>query len=337
MTRVTIKVTPRGPMEEKVKISLSDHLTKLQAIKKTFSKVFTDDESKFRLLTTVKICMIPMITLFIMIGLILVILRLDLLFFEAHGLSNIGSLADTFYDYVLKNVVDALPYMGLFFVILIFIAVYIANLFLRPFRLISDYCEKAIKDGSAIYDPDFFTDLKLLTRFSEYFFNYMESGVREGAIKKTVVPTKYTKIHSPVFEKDFFIQFSFLIVLTSIVVGVSLNLAAVEIHDGLISLAHEILKPTTMVKHFLEQQAQLLQEILLFVTGLHVILYLALAIHLYAKISGPAFGIFATMRSYIKGNYSSRVHLIGNYFLRPHCRVINKYLDYLQKNYVVKD
>ena len=151
--------------------------------------------------------------------------------------------------------------------------------------MISEYCEKAIKDSSASYDPDFFTDLKLLTRFSEYFFNYMENGLREGAIKKTIVPAKYTKIHAPVFEKDFFIQFSFLVVLTSIVVGVSLNLAAVEIHDGLISLAHEVLKPSAMVKHFLEQQARLMQEILLFVTGLHVILYIFLAIHLYAKIS----------------------------------------------------
>ncbi|TNF04844.1 MAG: hypothetical protein EP326_00985 [Deltaproteobacteria bacterium] len=324
-------------MEEKVKVTLSDHLTKLQSIKKAITQVFNDDESRFRLLTTIKICSIPLITILIMIGLLLVILRLDLLFFEAHGLTNIDSLAETFYDYILKNVLETLPYMGLFFVVLIFIGVYIANLFLRPFRLISEYCEKAIKDGSASYDPDFFTDLKLLTRFSEYFFNYMENGVKEGVIKKTTVPTKYTKIHSPVFEKDFFIQFSFLIVLTSIVVGVSLNLAAVEIHDGLISLAHEILKPTTVVKHFLEQQTRLLQDVLLFVTTLHVFLYLFLAIHLYGKISAPAFGIFATMRSFIKGNHSSRVHLIGNYFLRPHCRVINKYLDYLQKNYVVND
>ncbi len=324
-------------MEDKAKITLSDHLTKLQSLKKTLSQVYNDDESRFRLLTTIKICLIPLITILIMFGLLLVILRLDLLFFEAHGLSNIDSLAETFYDYILQNVLQTLPFMGLFFVILIFIGVYIANLFLRPFRLISDYCEKAIKDGTASYDPDFFTDLKLLTRFSEYFFNYMENGVKEGSIRKTTVPTKYTKIHSPVFEKDFFIQFSFLIVLTSIVVGVSLNLAAVEIHEGLISLAHEILKPTSVVKHFLEEQARLLQDVLLFVTSLHVILYLALAIHLYAKISAPAFGIFATMRSFIKGNYSSRVHLIGNYFLRPHCRVINKYLDYLQKNYVVKD
>ena len=116
-----------------------------------------------------------------------------------------------------------------------------------------------------------------------------------------------------------------------------MNLAAVEIHDGLISLAHEILKPTTVVKHFLEQQTRLLQDVLLFVTTLHVFLYLFLAIHFYGKISAPAFGIFATMRSFIKGNHSSRIHLIGNYFLRPHCRVINKYLDYLQKNYVVND
>ncbi|MCO4792724.1 MAG: hypothetical protein KC493_03370 [Bacteriovoracaceae bacterium] len=324
-------------MEEKYKAILSGNWAKFSQLKKKLLSTLSDEESRFRLMTTIKICSIPLITFLIMMGYLFVVLRMDLLFFEAHGIDNVSYFKETFYDYVLKNVLDSLPYLGLFFISLIFIGVYIANLFLRPFRLISEYCQRAIEGPNASYDPDFFTDLKILTRFSEYFFNYMENGVREGVVKPTVVPAKYTRIHTPVFEKDFFIQFSFLIVLTSIVVGVGLNLAAVEIHEGLISLAHEILQPSTIVKHYLEQQALLLQEVLVFVTTLHIILYIFLAIHLYGKISAPAFGIFATMRSFIKGNYSSRIHLIGHYYLRPHCRAINKYLDHLVKNYAMKD
>ena len=51
-------------MEEKGEKALSDHLAKFQKIKKAITKVFTDDESRFRLFTTIKICLIPLITLF---------------------------------------------------------------------------------------------------------------------------------------------------------------------------------------------------------------------------------------------------------------------------------
>ena len=59
--------------------------------------------------------------------------------------------------------------------------------------------------------------------------------------------------------------------------------------------------------------------------------YSGLTIHLYQKVSGAAFGFFSTMRSFAKGNYNTRVHLIGYTHIRQHGRALNKYLDFIQK------
>ena len=156
-------------------------------------------------------------------------------------------------------------------------------------------------------------------------------------ITSYIIPEKYGRIHTPVFERDFFIQFSFLIILTSIIMAVFLNNAAVGIHDGIISLAEQTLDMTNSVRYYLEKQTLIIDDILLWANCIHIFLYLGLSFHLYGKIAAPAFGIFSTMRTFIKGRHEQRVHLIGYYYLRPYCRALNKYLDFLEKKYKVKD
>ena len=304
---------------------------------KVLKDLYFDEETRFRFSTTLKITAIPIMTFSIMSGLIYVILRIDLLFFDAHNITSIAEFKETYYQFVITKTLDKLYYAGGMVVVLIFVGIYISNLFLRPFKLIQNYCEDFITGNKPSYDPEFFTDLKLLTRFSEYFFNYMENTQKNKKLEPAIIPSKYGQIHAPVFERDFFVQFSFLIILTSIVMAVVLNNTAVGIHDGIIDLANKTLLTTTSVQYFLENQTKLLDQMLIVVTTLHVILYLLLSFHLYAKISHPAFGIFATMRAFVKGKYKQRVHLIGYYYLRPSCRSLNKYLDYLEKNFEVKD
>jgi hypothetical protein len=55
--------------------------------------------------------------------------------------------------------------------------------------------------------------------------------------------------------------------------------------------------------------------------------------HLYGKVSGAAFGIFSTMRSFMKGDHFSRVHLVGYAHIRDNTRKLNKYLDFAQNNF----
>ena len=320
--------------DKRMLLKFKNRLTKF---KKMLESVYYNDEARFRLSTTLKITLIPLITICVTWSFIFIILRMDLLFFDAHNMTDIALFEETYYQFVINTTLDQWHLLGTMFIILVFVGIYLSNLFLRPFRLIRKYCEDFVENKETAYDPDFFTDLKLLTSFSEYFFNYMENAKKLGRIDSITIPDKYSRIHSPVFERDFFVQFSFLIVLTSIILSVFLNNAAVSIHDGIINLAVQTLHPTALIKYFLEKQTHIIDDVLLWVNLVHVLLYLLLALHLYGKVSVPAFGIFSTMRAFIKGKHEQRVHLIGYYYLRPHCRSINKYLDYLEKNYKVKD
>ena len=108
---------------------------------------------------------------------------------------------------------------------------------------------------------------------------------------------------------------------------------ATDIHQNTIQLAIKILKADPKVMaYFFNAQSIVLDELWVMTGILVCVLNLMLAFHLYNAVSGAAFGIFATMRSFIKGNHSARVHLVGYTYLRDSTRQLNKYLDWLQKN-----
>ena len=145
------------------------------------------------------------------------------------------------------------------------------------------------------------------------------------------VPTKFTRIHKPVFESAFFIHFFLILVITSIVVGSAIHITTITIYEELIKLAIELLPNHKSVSNFLSDQMEILSMLSIITLFVHIALYVFLSFNLYSKVAIPAFGIFATMRSFLKGQYSARVHLVGHYYVRKQCRTLNKYLDSISK------
>jgi signal transduction histidine kinase len=101
----------------------------------------------------------------------------------------------------------------------------------------------------------------------------------------------------------------------------------------MVELATKTLRDQKGVTSYFTQQMFILDEIVIMTVTLIVLCYTLLGLHLYAKVSGAAFGIFSTMRAFMKGNYSSRVHLVGFSYVREYTRKLNKYLDYIQNNF----
>lgn len=302
-----------------------------------YNQLKNDEEIRFRLVNGMKIASIPILTFVLLTALLSLFIKMDIVFFKANGYANFDQFNEVFIDYILSTVLEYTVIIILFFFATLFFGIYLSELLLRPFKVIGDYCESYVEGRKTSYDPDFFSDLKLLTRFSEWFFNTVDISAQNGNLKPIEVPDKFTKIHEPVFESGFFLQFSLLVLISSICTAVLFYEVIGGVHHQVVKMAIEILPNNKEIQYFLLNQSSILNDILIGGLFLHAVCYLFIAFNLYQKVSVPAFGIFATMRSFIKGRYDSRVHLIGFYYLRPQCRKLNKYLSEIQKTLVKAD
>ncbi len=325
-----------GPIQDqdnKGVLSLNTNSARMNKFKTILLSAFRDDQVKFRLGIALKLMMLPCFTLAIAMGFFWTFLKMDLFFFEAYNISELSNFQETYFEYILSTIIGHVPLLLGFIAGTLLLGLYISNMVLRPFRTIGKYCEDLVEGRVSSYDPDFFSELRLLTRFSDYFFVIVQNMTKKGKLENIDIPEKYSRIHQPVFEKSFFIQFSLFVTITSIATGIAVFVTTVDIHSQIFSLAEKTIKMTPAITYFLERQENTLFDIMTGILVAHFILHIVFCFHLYNKVAAPAFGIFATFRGFLKGNHEARIHLIGYYYLRPECRKINRYLTWLQKKY----
>ena len=128
------------------------------------------------------------------------------------------------------------------------------------------------------------------------------------------------------------LHFGILLVIISICSTLFIIENAQAVFQNMIELANRTLKHQSSVSKFLGQQSFILDDLVIMTVELITTAYIILGFHLYSKVSGAAFGIFSTMRAFMKGNHFSRVHLVGYAHVRDSTRKLNKYLDYVQNN-----
>lgn len=306
----------------------------MEPIKAKWKKLWRNEEAKFRLLTSLKMTSVPIFSFSLMAGCIWILLGMNLLFFRANEIRGMEHFEEVFFDFLSSTMVDITPYAALLLIFVNITAIYISDILLRPFRTVGQYCEKRNQGEKASYNPDFFTDLKLLSQFSEFFFNSMETAEVNKSLHKVVIPKKYTRIHQPVFETAFFTHYLLYLLASLLAVSIALYTFANDLYENIILLAEHTLPPDQKINIFLGQQAQIIDNIVFVVLVITFVMYLVMAKNLYKSVSVPGFAVFSTMRSFLKGNYRQRVHLIGYPFLREQTRALNKYLDWVEKNLV---
>lgn len=295
-----------------------------------------DEEARFRLMTSFKITSITIFSFFSLVVVMWIILSMDLIFFRSQGFPGYTQFTDAFFEAISSKALDIIPHFFIVIIVILILGIYVGQLLMRPFKTIGIYCEKKMLDEKASYDPDFFSDLKLLTNFSEFFFSKIEDAKAAGKLQQIEIPEKFKRIHQPVFEKDFFIQFFLIILMISIGAGIYLYAIMTNVYEEFILLGNQVMPRTYEVRYFLMEQSTIWDQVLIIVLTLHLVLYVLLSFHLYSRVSAPAFGFFASMRSFLSGRTGARVHLIGYYYIRGHSRRFNKYLDKLENELVQK-
>lgn len=322
--------------EESVNLALA--LKKVaEPLRGRFKNLWKNEEAKFRILTSIKLTLIPMMSFALMGCFIWILLNMNLVFFRANEYRGISRFEEVFFDFISTSALDLVPYGALLLIFVNITGIYISDILLRPFRLIGEYCEKRNNTEDASYNPDFFTDLKLLSQFSEFFFSYMETAELNNQLHEVAIPKKYKRIHQPVFETTFFLHYLLYILASMLVVSIALYSFANGLFENIILLADQTLPNNPQVNQFLSDQKVIIDQIIWFVMTMSIMMYLLLATHLYQGVAAPAFAVFATMRAFLKGNHKQRVHLIGFPALRLQTRKLNKYLDWVERNLVQKE
>ena len=300
--------------------------------KERFSKYINDEEFMFKIGMGFKFLGVSFFCLLSVLLFTYLLIRIDLIFFVAHGFPGATAFQNAFYDYIYSSLSDEIIWIAMGGIFTFGLGYYLSAIMIRPFRAIGDYCENKIHDKDNYYSPDFFSDLKLLTSFSVFFFMKIDEARIKGKLTQVDVPAQFTGIHKPNFEKNFFFNYLFIIIIFALLSTLGIVLLNMEIRDHVFELSRKFLSGNKQVTYFLDEQFIIADIAVYFFTILHLMLYFLLGIHLYQRVATPAFAVFATMRSFLRGNHHNRIHLIGYYYLRNDCRKINKYLDHIQKN-----
>lgn len=299
--------------------------------------ILGDEVTRFKLGVIGAITLVPLVTLWFYGVLIWLFINMNLAFFKGRGMEELEGLRETYLNYIFSVLHDYSIYAGVLLCICVLVGYYTANLMLRPFRMIGDYCQCFVEGKQSRYNVDFFVDLRILTGFSEYFFNILETAKVNDELKNVVIPEKYKNIHSPLFEKTFIIQNFFFMVLLSIVMAIGLFTVTFELHSRITEISLKEWESISSNTYFFSSQKDLLETISYFIFTIYGLSYTIISIYLHNKVVVPAFAMFATMRSFLRGNRKARVHLLGYYYVRDECRKLNKLLDFAEKNYILSD
>lgn len=306
----------------------------------TFKNRAEDDEFIFKLSTGFKFTVISLGFLMVVLLFTYLLLNINLIYFVAHGYPGASQFRSAFFDFVYSSLIDEIPFLIIAIIFVFCLGYYLASIMLRPFNMIGKYCEDRLSNNAHYYSPDFLSDLKLLTTFSVFFFSKIDEAQDKGKLHKIEIPYDFTRIHKPVFERNFFFNYFFILAIFALLASVGILLLNSVVREQIFDLSQKFLARHQNVnkgmRYFIEEQFSIADIGVYFMISFHMAMYFLLGLHLYSKVSAPAFAIFATMRSFLKGNYHNRVHLIGFSYLRNDCRKINKYLDSIQKTLVEK-
>lgn len=297
-----------------------------------FRRAFKTEDSRFILSVGLKVSFISFGITFAIYWFLLQVMRLNYAFFRAHGFPHLPD-DNPFFDLIIQDSLENFPSLFLFYILLFFIGCYIGWLILRPFKALGDYAEKVIDNPNEVYKVEEFSTYTLLTRFSEFFFEFLRETRRKNEIQTNSIPPQYSKIHAPVSDRVFMLHFGLLLIIICISSSVFIIENTSAVYNSMVELAIKTLRDQKSVSKYFYDQMFILDDIVGLTITMIVFFYAALGVHLYSKVSGAAFAIFSTMRSFMKGNHSSRVHLVGFTHLREYTRKLNKYLDYIENNF----
>lgn len=291
-----------------------------------------DDYQKLRLKVAFILLAVPTVVWSIVALFFHIVIKLNLYYLNAFSPQEVLEVSQKIELFFEEKSAFYLMIFAGHLVLNLFCGLHIAARLVRPFRRMAEFCKLAQKNPGVIYEPDFFSDFKFLTSFTDYFFSHLQQSRQKKIWSAQTIPPHYSRVRGPVFERSYFLSLFIVFALMTILAVTFLYFWSIDLNGELMNIALATLKKSeSMEVHLFREQALLLNNIINFSAVLLFLTYSVLVSYFYQIAAGAAFAFFSTFRSYIKGQTHSRVHLIGHSFLRDYGREVNQYLKVVSR------
>jgi len=266
--------------------------------------LFKSQDSKFAIRTAFIVTLVPLIMLGIVIYSVWLLLSLNFSYFLANGIPLDEQSIDIFMDYLLKTQVDYFPYVGIFFIAVFFIGLFLSYIILRPFNELTLMCQELLQSKDEKIRIVGLEKQKLLIKLGNFLCKYYDSTKSGMPVS---IPEELRIIKKPMMDYVFYFQFFCIIFILMTVASVSLYLFADHLHESIIQTAIEVLKAPKGLSTFLSSQKPLFDLIVIVPSIVGAVLYLIMSRLIIGRVQGVTFGYVRDVCEVVNGNVMRRL------------------------------
>ena len=193
--------------------------------------LFESQDTKFTIKTALLITIVPALMLGIIMYSVWLLLSMNHSYFVANGFPLDGLSLEDFMDYLLQSQLEYLPYIGLFFIAVFFIGLFLAHIILRPFGQLKEMCDEIIKAKGEKVKITGLGKQKMLIKLGDFLCVY--SAAKES--KKSIeIPIELQKVKGPVMDFVFYFQFFCIMVILTTITVICINVFVNQIQNAVL-------------------------------------------------------------------------------------------------------
>ena len=288
--------------------------------------LFASQDSKFAIRTALLVTLVPSLMIALVIYSVWLLISLNFSYFLASGIPLDQQNTDVFMNYLIQTQLDYLPYVGLFFIAVFFIGLFLSHIILRPFNELIEMCHEIKNAKGEKIKIVGLEKSKLLIKLGDFICSYADARKNQKTIP---IPVELQKIQKPAMDYVFYFQFFCIIVILMFVATSSIYLFANQLHESIIQTAIEVLKAPKGMSTFLASQETVFDLIVLVPSLLGGVLYFIIARLIISKIQGVTYAYVRDVCEVARGNTKRRLSPRSEDPGREAAAAVNEVLDLL--------
>ncbi len=286
--------------------------------------LFQSQDTKFTLKTALLITLVPVLMLGLIVYSVWLLLSMNHSYFLANGFPLDSLTLEDFMNYLLESQLDYLPYLGVFFISVFFIGMFLAYLILRPFYQLMEMCQEIKNAKGERIKIIGLGNQKLLIKVGNFLCQYSDAQKN----KKTVeIPNELKKVNGPALDFVFYFQFFCIMSILTAITVTSIYVFTHQLHDSIIQAAFTILKAPKGMALFLSSQERVFELIVLVPSLISVVLYGFIARLIISRIQGVTYAYVRDICEIANGNTARRLTPREDDPGRQAAQAVNEVLD----------